>query len=99
MPAASSVGRDDRASLALGLLIMYVRELALTRRAPPTSLLFGEPKRIKISRLAALISEFAEARTDQVAQYADAGHGAKVETLRKRLSAAAGLFSNSTSSD
>ena len=86
--------RAGQSSLALGLLAMYVRQLAMNKQAPPNTLLKGSKPRINFSKLAKLIQEFAENRTDQKSPNAGSMSGASIVTLRRELAAAAMCFSD-----
>lgn len=87
----ASTGREG---LTIGLLMMYLRELAKNRTAPPLSLLKGANDDINAQALAAVIQGFVTERVDRDGRAAMLASGASVTTLRKTLGNAKRYFDN-----
>lgn len=85
----------SREMLAMALLMMYVKQLALTQTAPPPKLLKGTgTSKLNLLELARVIHDFAEHRTDLKTPHALHSTGASPETLRKSLASAKKYFSD-----
>jgi hypothetical protein len=83
-----------REGLTIGLLMMYLRDLAKNRTAPPLSLLKGVNDDINSQALAAAIQRFVGERVDRDGRAAMVTSGASVTTLRKTLGTAKRYFDN-----
>lgn len=99
-PLVARYSREGSAQLALGLLAMYVRDLAIGRRPPPPRLLKGSHQKLIAVALAREMQEFLPDRTDRPkGSEADKVGGASGESLRKVLSDAMRRFADSVESD
>ena len=85
---------STRESLTIGLLMMYLRSLAKSGKAPPLSLLKGVNDDINAQALAAAIQEFVTERVDRDGRAAMLASGASLTTLRKTLGTARRYFDN-----
>lgn len=85
----------SREMLAMALLMMYVKHLAVTQTAPPPKLLKGTgTSKLNLLELASAIHHFAEGRTDLITPHALHSTGASPETLRKGLASAKKYFND-----
>ncbi len=92
--AQSSDAVGAREGLTIGLLMMYLRDLAKNRTAPPLSLLKGVNDDINSQALAAAIQRYVGERVDRDGRAAMVTSGASVTTLRKTLGTAKRYFDN-----
>ena len=99
-PVVAPYPRESSALLALGLLTMYVRDMAIERRPPPATLLLGSQQKLNAAALAREMQEFLAERTDRPkGSEADKVSGASSQSLRKVLSNAMSNFADSVASD
>lgn len=90
---ATPADRHGEESLAVGLLMMYIRQLAQKREAPPQRLLKGGAnKNLNVQALSDALYEFVEHRTDLKSGRAALTSGAAKETIRKWLGKGAAAF-------
>lgn len=87
-------GVAGREGLTIGLLMMYLRDLAKNRTAPPLRLLKGVNDDINAQALAAEIQGFVTERVDRDGRAAMLASGASLTTLRKTLGTAKRYFDN-----
>ena len=93
-PVSPEKPRKSSEIFALGLMMMYIKDLAQNKTAPPQNLLIGKNS-INLSALAKVLHKFSDLRTDLKSLMALHTSGANWETLRKPLGQAKQYFSDS----
>ncbi len=96
-PSAIRSPTDKTTVRVLGLLAVYVAQLARTGKAPPKELIRGSS--LSASALAQVLTEYTRDRTDLKSKGAMEGAGLSETTVRKAIGVAATAFANSISAD
>jgi hypothetical protein len=93
MDAEKPLRRDE---LVIGLLMSYIRDMAIKKVAPDSSVIKGSKESpLNVAQLATAIYLFSKDRTDQ-ASGSSKQYGISVRSLRESLGRAADRFSATT---